>query len=168
MVYDLLVIDALFLEQTVRSNITDLSVSHTLDLVSEINESIKPQQISQSLLFDDRIVVNKTLHLSVAHTLVLTQEQHPRVYDESVSHILILAQDINDQNTVVHSFLELEQVIDVMVSKNITSELELTQEIGLSVVHNLTVAHTIVIGSAANGYLADKCFINGDFTLEGP
>lgn len=161
MIRELMVVDTLFLTQTVVSNIKGLSVNSFLNLRQTVHSNIIPLSVSHFLPLMPRVIVRSTIRsLSVQHTLNLSQSVTKGPPVQSVYDFLFLYQNIRTSpGCNVLNTLNLSQTVEVYKSNSVQSTLNLTQTISLQVIKWLFVDSKLHLDSTVNIYKPNKNFI---------
>jgi hypothetical protein len=155
---EVVVSQALFVEQEVESNIKGLTLEDRLAFTEAANSNLHSRQLSSFLLVRQLALAGVDFELEVEDTLTLSQDAHPRAFVLTVSQVCFVWDAAINEGfwPQVSQALALDQTVDVEVAKGALDTLTIEQTIDLNITRNLTIEQTFLPTQGAIGFLPDK------------
>lgn len=162
--------NAFFMTQTVESNIKGLTLEDRLVFADAAVQNIAVRQLSTLLGIHDVAKLTKTLNKTVLQILLMSQSANHRVLVQSVEQLFFMwhVGENSTKSPLVRTGLSITQFVDFLTAKGVYDVLTLAQAAIVFGSYNQTIEDTFVIRQGATGFLPDKHWQSGPYTVEAP
>lgn len=149
---------ALFIEQTVESNIKGLTLDHRLAFTEAVGQNLNSRQLSSFLQVRQLVFVAKTIALSLEQTVAPIQSVVPRGYDLVVDQQCFVWDEAVREAfwPLVEQTVGLSQTVEVEVAKAVYETVVLTETLEVAITRNLVIEQTFSPVTGVIGFLPSK------------